>query len=163
MADIQFQRAEGDRRAYVLGAVGKVRLSGFLSRAATAEAGGSTWRFEHRGFWQRGVQATDETGAIVGEFEPRSVRRGGVVRWHGREFTLRPASSWRERYSFVQDGRELALFDGKGWGRRPVRVTVDEAASIEPGLLLFTAFIVRRLAEDANTTAAAGASTAATG
>jgi hypothetical protein len=109
-----------------------------------------------------GRSARCKTGAIVGEFEPRTVRRGGV-RWHGREFTLRPASSWRERYSLVQADRELALFDGKGWGRRPVRVTVDEEAPVESGLLLFTAFIVRRLAEDANTAAAAGASTAATG
>jgi hypothetical protein len=39
---------------------------------------------------------------------------------------------------------------------------VDDPGAIEPGLLLFTAFVVRSLAEDAGG-AAAGASTAATG
>jgi len=33
--------------------------------------------------------------------------------------------------------------------RRPVRVSVDDLAAVESGLLLFAAFVVRRLAEDA--------------
>ena len=165
MADLELElrRAEDDRRVFVLGAIGTMRLTGFLSRAAIAEADGTIWRLERRGFWQRGVRALADTGVVVGEFEPRTVRRGGVLRWHGREFVLRPASSWRERYSLVQADRELALFDGKGWGQRPLRVSVSEGIPIEPGLLLFTAFVVRGLVEDANTASAAGASTAATG
>jgi hypothetical protein len=74
--------------------------------------------------------------------------------------TLRPASNWRERYALVDGDRELALVDGKGWGRRPVSVTLGEADRVEPGLLLFTAFIVRGLAEDASSAAGAGASAA---
>ena len=45
--------------------------------------------------------------------------------------------------------QELAVFDGKGWGRRPVEVVVEDSAAVEPGLLLFAAFVVRGLAEDA--------------
>ena len=63
-------------------------------------------------------------------------------------------------YALADGDRELALFDGRGWGKRPVRITVGED-SIAPGLLLFAAFVVRGLAEDA-AGAAAGAS-AATG
>jgi hypothetical protein len=163
MADYELERADGDRRRYVLGPVGSIRLRGLMSRSATAEAGGAAWQFGPSGFWRRDLRATDATGTTVGEFEPRTVRRGGAVRWHGRELSLRPTSSWRERYSLVEDDQELALFDGKGWGRSPVRVTVDDAAAIEPGLLLFAAFIVRRLAEDGNAASAAAASTAATG
>jgi hypothetical protein len=80
-----------------------------------------------------------------------------------REFALRPASSWRERYALVDGDRELALLDGTSWGRRPVRITVDDTEAVEPGLLLFATFVVRGLAEDTGTAAGAGASTAATG
>ncbi len=163
MADLELTRTPGDRRLYVLESVGKLRFSGFASRTATAEAGGSKWRIVRRRFWRRVIQATDEMGSAVGEFEPRGLRRGGTVRWAGRELTLRPASSWRERYALAEADRELAVLDGKSWGRRPVNVTVADAATIEPGLLLFAAFVVRGLAQDAGGAAGAGASAASTG
>ena len=72
---------------------------------------------------------------------------------------MRPASVWRERYALIAGDRELAVLDAKGWGRRPVRVTLDDGDPPEPGLVLFAAFIVKGLAED--TGAAAGASAAA--
>ncbi len=87
------------------------------------------------------------------------MRRGGALRWGGRELALRPASRWRERYALVDGERELVLLDGKGWGKRPVTVTVDDPGAVELGLLLFAAFGVRGLAEDTNA-AAASASTA---
>ena len=59
--------------------------------------------------------------------------------------------------------RELAVLDGKGWGSRPVAVSVDDPAAVEAGLLLFAAFVVRGLAEDANAAAGAGASAAVAG
>jgi hypothetical protein len=85
---------------------------------------------------------------VVGEFAPRSLRRGGPVRWADRELALRPSSAWRERYALVDGERELALLDAKSWGKRPVRVTADDGA-VEPGLLLFAAFVAGGLAEDA--------------
>jgi hypothetical protein len=101
------------------------------------------------------MEATDVAGGVVGEFEPRSLRRGGTVSWAGKVLELRPASAWRERYALADGGRELAVLDGKAWGRRPVRVSVDgDAPAIEPGLLLFAAFVVRGLAADAETAAA---------
>jgi hypothetical protein len=112
---------------------------------------------------ESGVEATDSTGVVAGDFEPRGLRRGGTVRWGGRELALRPASAWRERYALADGERELALLDRKGWGKRPVKVSVDDADAVEPALLLFAAFVVRGLAEDAGSTAAAGASTPATG
>lgn len=127
-----------------------------FSRRATAEAGTRAWSLNRVGFWQRGIQATDAAGTVVGEFEPRGLRRGGTVRWHGRELALRAASRWRERYALADAERELAVLDGKGkgWGRRPVKVTVDDAGAVEPGLLLFAAFVVRGLAADASAAAA---------
>ena len=95
--------------------------------------------------------------------KPRTVHRGGTLRWSDREFTLRPASSWRERYALADGDRGAAVLDGKGWGRRPVKVIVDDLGAVEPGLLLFAAFIVRGRAEDAHGASGAGASTASMG
>ena len=72
------------------------------------------------------------------------------MRWIDREFVLRPASRWRERYALADGDHELAVLEGKGWGRRPVRMRVEAPAALDPGLLLFTAFVVRGLAEDAS-------------
>jgi hypothetical protein len=163
MAELELTRTPHDRRLYVLEGVGTLRLVGFGSRVATAEADGSCWRFARRRFWQRSIQATDEMGAVVGEFEPRTLRRGGSLRWAGRGLSLRPASAWRERYALADGDRELAILAGKGWGRRPVKVSVDDLDAVERGPLLFATFVVRGLAEDAGAAAGAGASAAATG
>ena len=160
--DLELKRTAGDRRLYVLEGVGALRLTGFASRAATVEADGGRWRVGRRRFWQRVIQATDEAGRVVGEFAPRGFRRGGTLRWAGRALALRPASRWHERYALAEGELELAVLDGKGWGRRPVRVTVDPEA-VEPGLLLFAAFVVRRLAADAGGAAGAGAGAATSG
>ena len=162
MADLELTRVPGDRRLYALDGVGTLRPQGLASRSALAESDDRRWQFARRGFFGRGVEATDETGTAVGDFAPRNLRRGGTLRWAGRELVLRPSSSWRERYALADGDRELATFDGKGWGRRPVRVTIGGEAP-EPGLVLFAAFIVRGLAEDASTAAAAGSTAAVSG
>jgi hypothetical protein len=75
-----------------------------------------------------------------------------------RELMLRPAGRWRERFALAEDDHELAVFEGKGWGRRPVKITVDDPGALDPGLLLFAAFVVRGLGEDASAAAGATAS-----
>jgi hypothetical protein len=160
MTDLELTRVPGNRRLYSLEGIGTLRLEGLASRRASAEAAGRRWRIARRGFWTRGIQVTDEGDNVVGEFEPRSLRRGGALEWEGRELALRSASNWRERYALAEGPRELALLDGKSWGRRPVRVSLDDAEAIDPGLLLFAVFVVRGLAEDAAATVAA--TTAAT-
>jgi hypothetical protein len=155
MADLELTRAPDDRRLYVLDGVGRLRFERRLTgRLATAEAGDRRWRLT-KSMWRRAVEAADEAGAIVGTFDPRALRRGGALAWSGRELQLRPASRWRERYALADGDRELALFDAKGWGKRPVRVTLDDAGAVEPGLVLFAAFVVRGLAEDASAAASA--------
>jgi hypothetical protein len=162
MNDLELTRSPDDRRLYALEGVGTLRLEGWASRRAIAETDGRSWRITRRGFWQPVFEAADAEGAPAGSFEPHTLRRGGAVRWNGRELTLRPASRWRERYALSEDGgRELVILDGKGWGRRPVKVTVADPGSVDPGLLLFTAFIVRSLAEDAGAAGGAVAASAA--
>jgi hypothetical protein len=157
MAELELTRATDDRRRYVLEGVGTLRFErGLGVRRATAESGDRTWRLTTR-FWRRSVEAADETGTPVGSFDPRALRRGGALEWGGRHLQLRPASVWRERYALADGDRELAVFDAKGWGKRPVRVTVDDPTALEPGLLLFAAFVARGLAEHGSTAASAGA------
>jgi hypothetical protein len=159
MEELELARSAGDRRLYALDDIGTVRLKGWAARAARAEANGRAWDIARRGLWRREVEATDETGTTVGRFKARGMRRGGTLRWVDRELTLRPASRWRERYALADGDHELALFEGKGWGRRPVMMRVDDPKALDPGLLLFAAFVVRGLAEDAGAGAAAASST----
>jgi hypothetical protein len=161
MLELELTRTRDDRRAYRLGDLGTLRLGGITARTAHADAGGRRWTFSRQGFWRRTVRATGEGGAASGQFAQRSLRRGGPLRWGERELALRPASRWRERYALVDGDVELAVFDARGWGRRPVRVTITGADAVEPGLLLFAAFVVRGLASDASAAAAGGASVAA--
>lgn len=163
MADIELTRVPGDRRLFALAGVGTLRFEGFFSRSAVATANGETWRIARPRPWSRTVEAKDALGRTVGSFEPRALRRGGTIVWGGRELVLRPASQWRERYALVAADVELATVEGKGWGGRPVRVQLDDPAAVEPGVLLFIAFVVRQLAEDAGGAAGAAAGAAATG
>ena len=156
MAELALTRSSGDRRRFELEGFGTLRLGGWASRWATAEAGERRWGLARRGLLRSRIEATDPAGAVVGTFEGRSLKRGGTLLWDGQEYVLRPDSRWTERYALADGERRVALLDGSGWGKRPVRIDVDDDA-IDPGLLLFTAFVVRALAEDA--TAAATAAT----
>jgi hypothetical protein len=160
MTELELTRTPDDRRLYALPGVGTLRLEGLLARTATATADDRRWRFGGRGRWRRGAQATDAAGAVVGEFEPHRLRRGGTLRWAGEDFLIQPASRFRERYALRAGERELVVLDGRGWGRRPVRVRLESSEPVEPGLLLFAAYVVRGLAKAAgegSTAATAGA------
>ena len=158
MPEIALTRSPHARRLYVLEGVGTLRLQGWGGRRAGAEGDGRTWRFARRGLFGRTVQAADATGDAAGEFRSERMRRGGTVRWGAQRFALWPASRWRERYALADAERELAVLDGRGWGRRPVTVVVGDLGAVDPGLLLFATFVVRGLAEDGGAAAAAATS-----
>jgi hypothetical protein len=155
MPELELTRTREDRNLYALDGVGTLQLRGWLTKSATAAAGGRSWEIARRGVFAPVTEASDASGAIVGAFHGRTIKRGGTLTWAGRELTLRPASMWRERYALADGERELAILEGKGWGKRPVKVTLEDPGAMEPGLVLFAAFVVRKLAEDAG--AAAGA------
>ena len=160
MAEFELTRSKEDRRLYELGALGSLRLEGVFARRATATSAGATWRIGRSGLFGQKIYALGTGDVVVGEFDPRAIRRGGELRWKGQSFELRPASAWRERYALAVGDSEFALFEGKGWGSRPVKVEITRPEAVEPGLMLFAAFVVRSLAEDAGS--AAGGSVAAT-
>jgi hypothetical protein len=163
MIELELTRIAGSRRSYVLERVGTLRLEGLFSRNATANAGNEYWRLACRGLWQRTMEATDAGATVVGEFFPRDLRRGGRLTWAGRELALRPASSWRERYTLAEGERELVLIDGKSWGRTPVKVTLADPTAVDAGLLLFAAFVVRQLAVNAADASSAATTAAVSG
>lgn len=154
MTDLELTRTPQDRRLYALEGVGTLRLEGVLRRRAVAEADGRRWTITRRGFGQRSAEAVDAAGAVAGTFAVSGLRRGGAITWAGVPFALRPASRWRERFALSRDDHELAVLDGKGWGKRPVKVTAEDVGAVDPGLLLFAAFVVRALAEDSAAAAA---------
>jgi hypothetical protein len=161
MVELELSRDAAERRLYTLEGVGTLRLVGWSARRAEAVAGASRWRFVPNGVFGRRVIATDEHGSTVGEFHQNAIRRGGVLRWSDASYELRSASMWRERYALCEGDSELALLDARSWGRHPVRLTLQ--TEVDHGLLLFAAFVARRLAAEAASTAGAGASTAAIG
>jgi hypothetical protein len=64
------------------------------------------------------------------------------------ELALRAVGNlWQERYALVDGRRELGRFRGRSWGRTPVRISHPDDTALEPGLLLFVAFVVRGLGE----------------
>lgn len=172
IADLELTRVPGDRRLYELRGVGTLRLEASFSRSAAAEAGDQRWQITRRHprrFWpprivRRGeliivFQATDPSGVVAGEFHGHARVRDGKVRWGERDLELRPS---RRRFVLV-DGAlelELATIKGKGWGKRPVKLTTYDEAAVEPGLLLLAAFVVGALTEDAMKRAAQAATLA---
>lgn len=154
--ELQLTRASGDRTRYELPSVGRLHFGRWSSRKATAEAGRCSWQFARRGLFKAIVEATDDAGDIVGAFSSRTFGRGGTLLWSGRELTLQSITFWQHRYLLVDGGRSLARIEGKSGGKRPVKVSVDDADSIDPGLLLFATFVVLVLAKDADAAVAGG-------
>jgi hypothetical protein len=130
MAELELTRSREDRRLYVLDGLGSLRLEGLMSRRATATAAGATWRIGRAGFWGRGVQAFGSANTLVGEFDPRAIRRGGELRWNGRLLELRPASPSRERYALAVAGWPRTPHPQRAVraSRQPVPAPVDIAS-----------------------------------
>ncbi len=149
MSELVLTRTAESRRVYALAGVGRLRLIGWTSRRATAEADGRRWEIARRGVLHGVIRATDEAGGVVGEFHGRLSRGGGALHWGERELELRREGRWRERYTLAESGRVLARIAGKSYGKRPVTVDLADGDPADPGLLLFATFVVRSLAADA--------------
>jgi hypothetical protein len=146
MSEFQLTRDPGDRRLYVLASIGTIHLpKGWRSRGGRVEANGRTWEVA-LGRPRHVQHATDETGTIVGRFQPHILRRGGTLRWIDRELKLRPVTRWRwhPRYTLADGDHELAVFEL----RRRLKITVDTPTALDPGLLLFAAYLVLSGAAD---------------
>ena len=146
---------EGGGR-YALQRVGTLRVAGAWS-GATARAGDTSWQFVGSGTWslRRNATASDAAGNLIGDYR----RRGQRLRWSGRELQFRRASrwptlGWRALFSV---GARYVLADGERTfavvhermerSHHPVDIEVSDAGVLDPGLLLFLAFLVGWLDE----------------
>lgn len=138
-----------DNDLWVLEGVGTLLRTGWISRAATAEAGGRSWQIERYGWVRKhGFRATDRTGAVVGELQNTFMRPGETLRWGDRELALREHGQ-RGGYELLDGERRLATMTPKRPHKRPLDIMlVDEA--LDPGLVLFVGFIVQAYADDAS-------------
>jgi len=148
MIDLVLTRDRDDRRRYVLDGFGSLRLEGLSRRRAGVETPVGRFAFRRPSVWGRRIEASDEAGVVVGEYAPRTMRRGGMVRWGERRFELRASSFWRTQYTLADGDRELLVVEGRGWGRRPVRMRLDPDAGLDATLVLFAAFVVHGIAQD---------------
>ena len=166
MEEIEFIRAADDRRTYELGTIGSLRLNGWFMRSATARAGGDSFLFERASWFSSAVDAKDDRDRMIGAFRPRRLRRGGAFTWRETEFNLCPVTPLRQRYQLVEGERDLASIEARGWWgwgtRRPLNMQVLERG-LDPGLLLFVAFIVRTLADKSDSAAGSASVVANTG
>ncbi|HEY4097448.1 MAG TPA: hypothetical protein VGM33_18135 [Baekduia sp.] len=121
--------------------------------AAIAEADGRQWLLARRGMFNPVTTAHDGAGVLVGEFAP-GWWRGRPLRWDGRELRLPKLSAWRQRYGLYDGDREIAVIGGMRSSAQPVMVTIDDPAAVDPGLLLFAAFVVHWLAQGSRPDAA---------
>jgi len=138
-----------DDRLWTLDGVGTLRRTGWISRAATAEASGRSWAIARHGWARPGFRAADETGAVVGELKGAFASRGETLRWSGRELALRPTRLRRGGHALLDGERVLATMTPKREGKRPLDVTLEDRA-VDPGLLLFVVFVVQARSDDAS-------------
>jgi hypothetical protein len=59
MPELELTRSREDRKLYVLDGVGTLRLRGWTSRGATAEADGRSWEIDRRGIFTSIFEAAD--------------------------------------------------------------------------------------------------------
>jgi hypothetical protein len=142
-------RIAGD--VYEIASVGTLKRGDVFWRTATATAAGRTWQLQRRGIlslrWR--FSAIDAAGIAVGAYHRWGRWRdggGGELFWGDRGFVLRPHSLlWPLHFELFDGTHKLARLQ---YRRRDCPAAVwDEA--LDPGLLLFVVFVVRRLLSDA--------------
>jgi len=146
---MELTRDNVDADLWVLEGVGTLRRTGRISRAATAEAGGLSWQIVRRGWVRPGFRAADATGAVVGELKGSFMDRGETLRWSDRALILRADELRRGGYVLLEGERRLASMAPERFGKRPLDVTLDDL-TVDPGLLLFMAFVVQAYSDDAS-------------
>lgn len=146
MTELVLLPSRAARRRFDLGDVGSLAYEGLLANRAVATAGSERWRLGPDG--ARRAQATAADGTVVGRYEASASPEGRLT-WAGRELVVRPVRGRRARWTLHDgDGRELVALDGRGTGARPAAIALPgDGEPLDPGLLLFLAFLVRKLAK----------------
>src|SRR4051794_8372544 len=161
MKEIELVRSSPDRRLYTLGDLGSLRLNGLFMRSATAETDLGSFSVTKTRWTSASVVARDPLGEI-GAFHARTLGGGGSLTWIEETYALRHQQPFGETYALLNGDRRLALVTARGWWGWGVKtpLTMQVWDMSDAPLLLFVAFVVRTLANQRNSDAAA--TTAAT-
>jgi hypothetical protein len=156
MNEIDLVRSPSDRRRYTLGDLGSLRLNGLLMRSATAETAAGSFTVVKTRWTTASVVARGPRGEM-GAFHARTLRGGGRLTWLEEEYALRHEQPLGETYALLHGDRRLALATARGWWgwgvKRPLTMQVGNTS--DAPLLLFVAFVVRTLANQRSSDAAA--------
>ena len=146
-------RSVEDRKRFDLEPWGWLRGKGWLTEKSDAGTPtGTVWHFEPRGWTGGRAEALDAvSGQAVGDYRwTGSFRRRGTVTWGARSYELASEGWFGKRYELRAEDRTFVGLEVKGWGRRPVTIEVDESLDAEPGLVLFSCWLVQLfVAQDA--------------
>ncbi len=154
-------RSVEDRRRFELEGYGWLRSEGWLShKAESGSTTGAGWRFEPTGWTGGRAEALDAmSGLPVGDYRRTgSFRQRGTVTWGARSYELTGVGWGGQRFQLTSGGTILVELKARSWGRSRVTLTIDESLDREPGLVLFTCWLVQLLLEQSSA-AAAGAGT----
>ena len=156
MNAVALLRSPSDHRRYILGDLGSLRLNGFFMRSATAETDLDSFTIERARWTTSSVVARGPLGEM-GAFHARTLGAGGRLTWLEGEYTVRREQPLGETYALMHDDRRLALATARGWWgwgvKRPLTMQVYDAS--DKALLLLLAFVVRTLANQHTSDAAA--------
>ncbi|MGI8428091.1 MAG: hypothetical protein ACR2OB_02030 [Solirubrobacteraceae bacterium] len=118
---------------------------------------------QRTGFGRSRIELRDAGGSVVGGFVPSGAfKRGGEVELQGRRLSWEPSSRWKSHFLLRDGERELAHFEARSSGKRPVKVRVEDSPSADELAVLFGCWLAKVAADDAMTAAAAASSVAAT-
>lgn len=149
MRQVELLQDPGDKDRWVLPGVGSFLRTGRVSRAATAEAGERRWSIKRFGLVRTGFNASDEAGTVVGEVRNPISGRSDRLRWAGCDLRLVRDGPRLWGYALCDGDRRLAVMTPKRRGRRQLDVVLEDP-SVDPGLLLFQAFIAQAYEDDAS-------------
>ena len=158
MTELALTRASDDRKRYDLPGYGSLRRDGWLSRRSELRTDdGRVLTARQRGALQRAAEALDAAGSVLGDYrQQRVLNHGGELTWSGLPYEVSSQSALYTRYVLSRNHAPVVSVHVKAWGgRTPAVVTVTDPHA-DPGLVLFTVWLVQTFA-GASGDASAGA------
>lgn len=144
MGDLALVRSADDRRRYDIDGVGSLRRVGLFSRTTLLfPDGGEPLTAQSRVSLSGAAEVVAPGGDVVGEFaEQALLGHGGDLTWRGRRLRLGSGTVLISRYVLRDGDTTLLEVQARGWGDRPVDVSLGEEA-VDPGLVLFALWLTQ--------------------
>ena len=136
-----------------VGALDDVRWWGGACTARPDD--GRTLHLAVSGLVNRVYRAVDPAGGEVATYRRERVwRRDGTLTWRGMDHELVQEGTLRRTFALRRSGRDLLTLKYFAIGPRRVNVRVTGVEEVEPGLVLYCAWLVLCFGQEDATTAA---------